>query len=204
MKKMTILAVMLVIVILVGHSQLGMAKDEKKAIAWAGTHSAKEYTMHNDSDAIAIRHLKQEFKVINGNSYMPRGLNLGGLNYEFFLYFVTDSMGQDPQLRLYIQYCADDPLHYYEIIFFIDDQEYQFTPNKPTLTKLKRFYYLETSDTEVKESDKKLLDALMNNNGIILKFKGAGGMGHVIPLTDRQCQDFVKSIKLYRLMGGRL
>lgn len=204
MNKMTILAVMLVIATLAANARPGMANDEKETIAWVATHSAKECAMDNDSDAAAVRYLQQEFKMINGNSYIPRDVNLGGLDYEFFLYFKTDSTGHEPQLRLYIQYCADDPLHYYEILFFIDCQEYLFKPCKPKLTTLKGRYYLETSDTEVTVADKQLIDALMDNHGIVLKFKGAGGMGHVIPLTDRQCQGFINSIEFYRRMGGKL
>ena len=147
--------------------------------------------------------LLQQFTIADG-CYMPRNLHLGELYNEFFLYFSTDSTGMEPHLRLYIQYCADDPLHYYEIIFIIDSNEYPFTPVKPTLTKLKRHYYLETSDTELFEENKKLIEALANNHGIVIKLKGAGGMGHVIPLTDEQCVSFTQVIKYYHIVGGKL
>lgn len=152
----------------------------------------------------SIEALLEEFKEDNEGRYMPHDVALGGLECQFFLYFLRDTTGKATQLHFYIQYCADDPLRYREMFFIIDGTAHHFVPAMSDLKRLKGRYYMETSDTRLQEADDALLDSLLECRELTIKLCGIDGMGHVIPLHSWQREDFVKTIQLYRLMGGKL
>ncbi len=144
--------------------------------------------------------------TVKDNHFMPKDVLLGNKEYQFFLHFTIDSCGTANHIMLYIQYCADEPLHYYEAIFIINGNNYSILTNPSHIKPLqgKKRYYLEISDTEIREQDKELLDALVHNHGVTLKLKGADGFTHVIPLDEKFCKGFSRSIMAYRNLGGSL
>jgi hypothetical protein len=146
--------------------------------------------------------LNQQFTVVNG-CYTPRDVHIGVLECEYYLYFMIDSTGTPTQLLLHVQYCADDPLEYVAISFRANDGEYRFATNRPTLKRVKRRYFYETSDTELREDDRALIDALLTGDEVTVRLQGKE-MAHVMPLSPRQCENFKRTITLYRRMGGRL
>lgn len=146
--------------------------------------------------------LTRQFTVVDG-CYTPRDVHIGALECEYFLYFKIDSTGTPAQLLLHVQYCADDPLEYVAITFRANGGEYRLTTSHPIRERVKRRYFFETSDTELHEGDRAMIDDLLAGDEVTVKLHGKG-MSHVMRLEPRQCENFKRTITLYRHMGGRL
>jgi hypothetical protein len=147
--------------------------------------------------------LSRHFDTQDGTC-MPRDVRVGELCCEYFLYFMTDSTDRATRLVLHVQYCADDPLRYRDVAFIVDGDEYHITTARAGLKRFKRRYYMEVSDTPLDSSDTPLLNALLDGDNITVRLTGAGGMGHVMRLEPRQCDNIKRAIALYRLQGGQL
>ena len=122
------------------------------------------------------------------------------------LYFVF-KMGEDSlpgPLRLCVQYCADDPLDFDQLIFTIDGYDYPFYPSSTEHGTIGEDLYWERSDDVLQPVHKDLVYALVHSNWVALKLLSTRGIHHVKMLTDGQRSDLANTLDLYRLLGGTL
>ncbi len=136
--------------------------------------------------------------------YQPRNVQVATDNNDVFFHFSTDANGNPEPLHLRVQYYADDPLYYEDMIFTVDGFDYTFHANAPQRGKLKGNMYWENSDDVLTEANKDLVYALANSKyWVTLKLEGRGGMNHLKTLTKEQIKDFYNVLTLYRLKGGK-
>lgn len=135
--------------------------------------------------------------------YMPKGVTMSKTENAFFAYFITDGARVEP-LRLRVQYYADDPLQFNDILFTIDGFEYRYRAVSPQRGKGTGRMIWELSDQEVSASEKDLLYALSHAHWVKMYLVGSDGTKHVKLLTETQIRDFYLVLQLYRLLGGRI
>lgn len=135
--------------------------------------------------------------------FMPQGVSMSTTENEFFAYFTTTGARIDP-LRLRVQYYADDPLDFKDILFLIDGFEYSYTAHSPRRGKGTGRMIWEQSDEPLRIADKDLIYALSHASWVRMSLVGADGTKHVKMLTEKQIHDFYCVLQLYRLMGGQI
>lgn len=135
--------------------------------------------------------------------YMPKGVTMSKTENAFYAYFTSDG-GRVAPLRLRVQYYADDPLQFNDILFTIDGFEYRYRALSPERGKGTGRMIWELSDQEVSASDKDLLYALSHAHWVKMHLVGSDGTKHVKMLTEMQIRDFYLVLQLYRLLGGRI
>ncbi len=121
-------------------------------------------------------------------------------NEVYFAFSFEDSVAGP--LRLCVQYCADDPLHYDQLTFNVDGFDYMFYPAEPQYGEADGGLYWEMSDDVLRPAYKDLVYALAHSHWVIFKLTGSSGISHVKMLTDGQRDDFANTLALYRLLGG--
>ena len=135
--------------------------------------------------------------------YMPKGVSMSKTENAFYAYFTTDG-GRVGSLRLRVQYYADDPLQFNDILFTIDGFDYQYRAISPQRGKGTGRMIWEMSDQEVTASDKDLLYALSHAHWVRMYLVGSDGTKHVKLLTETQIRDFYLVLQLFRLLGGHI
>lgn len=134
---------------------------------------------------------------------IPKNVAFANNRNDVFFYFNKDGDKVGP-LRLCVQYYADDPLKYNELVFTIDGFDYSFKPSNIKRGKGSGIMIWENSDDALTAADRDLVYALAHSEYYVqLKLCGAGGMNHVKRLTDEQKQAFYNVLQLYRLQGGK-
>ena len=126
-----------------------------------------------------------------------------GSNEVYFTFTISEDSLPGP-LRLRVQYCADDPLDFDQLIFTIDGYDYLFYPSNIQRGTMDEGLYWELSDDELQPAYKDLVYALAHSNWIALKLVSTRGINHVKMLTDGQRADFTSTLDFYRLLGGNL
>ena len=134
------------------------------------------------------------------SKYVSREL---GTNEVYFTFSIQDDSVPGP-LRLRVQYCADDPLVFDQLVFTIDGYDYLFYPSNPQRGTMDGGLYWELSDDVLKPAYKDLVYALAHSNWVALKLMSTRGINHVKMLTDGQRADFANTLDFYRLLGGNL
>ena len=124
-------------------------------------------------------------------------------NEVYFTFSVKDDSLPGP-LRLRVQYCADDPLDFDQLVFTIDGFDYVFYPSNHLQGTRDGDIYWEMSDDVLQPAYKDLVYALAHSNWVALKLMSTRGIHHVKMLTDGQRADFTHTLDLYRLLGGNL
>ncbi|MBR1551689.1 MAG: hypothetical protein IJ632_05145 [Muribaculaceae bacterium] len=135
----------------------------------------------------------------NDGRYTPRGTSMKQSENAIYFYFVDNG-----PLRLRVQYFADDPLNFSEMVFTIDGFEYPYRPARTQRGRQGARFYWETSDEELGASDRDLVYALTHCHWARVKLLGANGIDHVKMFTTGQLEDFARLWQLYRLKGGTL
>ena len=135
--------------------------------------------------------------------YMPKGVSMSKTENAFYAYFITDGASVEP-LHLRVQYYADDPLQFNDIVFTIDGFDYRYHAVSPQRGKGTGRMIWELSDQEASASDKDLLYALSHAHWVRMYLVGSDGTKHVKMLTETQIRDFYLVLQLYRLLGGRI
>ena len=135
--------------------------------------------------------------------YMPRDVTMASTENAFYAYFTTSGSRVEP-LRLRVQYYADDPLQFNDILFEINGFDYNYRAISPRRGKGTGRMIWEESDQVVQRGDKDLLYALSHANWVRMSLIGADGTKHVKMLTEKQIRDFYSILQLYRLLGGRI
>ena len=142
-------------------------------------------------------------RVKTGNSrIMPADVTMDVSDNAIYLYYTENADGTPTPLRLRIQYYADDPLQFYEVVFLIDGFEYRFKPQNIERGKGKGRLIWERSDDPLKAENKDLIYALAHCNWAEMTLLATNGINHRKELTDDQIKDFYNVLQLYRLAGG--
>ena len=121
---------------------------------------------------------------------------------EVFFAFTLQEDSMPGPLRLCVQYCADDPLDFDQLVFTIDGYDYPFYPVNHQSGTLDGDLYWEASDDVLKPAYKDLVYALAHSNWVALKLVSTRGINHVKMITDGQREDFAHTLDLYLLLGG--
>lgn len=124
-------------------------------------------------------------------------------NEVYFTFSLNEDSVPGP-LRLRVQYCADDPLDFDQLVFTIDGFDYPFYPTNHNYGAWSGDLFWEMSDDVLQPAYKDLVYALAHSNWVALKLMSTRGIHHVKMLTDGQRADFAHTLDLYRLLGGTL
>lgn len=151
-----------------------------------------------------IDQLMPGFTVDESGDCYSRYVSREKLSNEVFFVFAMNEDSVPEALRLRVQYCADDPLDFDQLIFTIDGFDYPFYPGNHEQGTLDGGYYWECSDDVLQPVHKDLVYALAHSNWVALKLMSTRGIHHVKMLTDGQRTDFAHTLDLYRLLGGKL
>lgn len=151
-----------------------------------------------------IDQLMPGFTVDESGDCYSRYVSREKLSNEVFFVFAMNEDSVPEALRLRVQYCADDPLDFDQLIFTIDGFDYPFYPGNHEQGSLDGGYYWECSDDVLQPVHKDLVYALAHSNWVALKLMSTRGIHHVKMLTDGQRTDFAHTLDLYRLLGGKL
>ena len=148
--------------------------------------------------------LMPSFTVDETGDCYSRYVSRDKLSNEVYFTFTMNEDSVPGPLRLHVQYCADDPLDFDQLIFTIDGFNYPFYPSDHEHGTLDGGLYWESSDDVLKPVHKDLVYALAHSNWVALKLMSTRGIHHVKMLTDGQRADFAHTLDLYRLLGGKL
>ena len=150
-----------------------------------------------------LEQLSPGFVVTDEGECMSRYVSLEKISNEiYFVFTVKDSDSVPGPLRLRVQYCADDPLDFDQIIFTIDGFDYPFYPGQPQRETLPGGLYSERSDDVLNMPYRDLAYALAHSHWVAVKMVSTRGIHHVKMLNDGQRSDFADTLDLYRLLGG--
>lgn len=173
----------------------------------AGDYSYKEYgyrrmTWRDLPVTTTIDQLMPGFTVDENGDCFSKYISRDKKSNEVYFAFTMHEDSLPGPLRLCVQYCADDPLDFDQIIFSIDGFDYLYYPSGTQRGTLPDDLYWESSDDVLHEAYKDLVYALAHSNWVAIKMMSTRGIHHVKMLTDGQCADFAHTLDLYRLLGG--
>jgi len=144
------------------------------------------------------------FTVTDQGEYVSRYISRELTSNEVYFAFDMPQGDSVPgPLRLCVQYCADDPLDFDQLVFVIDGYDYLFYPGEHDHGSLPGDLYWERSDDVLGKPYKDLVYALAHSNWVAMKLVSIHGINHVKMLTDVQRSDFAAALDLYRLLGGK-
>lgn len=124
-------------------------------------------------------------------------------NEVFFVFTLSEDSLPGP-LRLCVQYCADDPLDFDQLLFTIDGYNYPYYPVNHQDGTLDGGLYWEMCDDVLQTAYKDLVYALAHSHWVALKFVSTRGIHHVKMLSEGQLEDFGHALDLYQLVGGEI
>lgn len=169
--------------------------DEPKRMTW------KDDTITTTQEELV--HLFKSSNVNGSKSIVPVNTVFSNSVNDLFMYFTEDAQGVPTALRLCVQYYADDPLNYNEIIFTIDGFDYKFKPINIKRGKGEGIMIWEQSDDELRVGDKDLVYALSHcQYWAQAKLRGVDGMVHIKSITKEQLAYFRQTLELFLLRGG--
>lgn len=170
--------------------------EEPKRLTWV------DDTIHETVSELTPLLSKSEQN--GGKRLMPQGVAMRNSENAVYFYIVTDAFERPSELRLRVQYYADDPLNFDRMEFRINGFVYSYKPSAPKRGKDGPRFYWENCDDALTATDRDLVYALAHADWVELRLKGAGGMDHVKMLNEDQIKAFYNILQLYRLMGGKL
>ena len=133
--------------------------------------------------------------------YMPHGAAMSRTENAIFFYFDSCYDHTGP-LRLRLQYYADDPLNFSDVLFTIDGFDYAYHAASSRRGKGMGRMICETVDAPLVAQDKDLVYALAHAHWVRMSLMGEEGIKHVKMLTPQQIEDFNSVLKLYRALQG--
>lgn len=166
--------------------------EAPKRLVW------QDDTIHETPSA-----LMSGLKNVN-SKYMPTSVTMDNSDNAIYFYFTENADGTLSPLHLRIQYYADDPLQFYEAVFYINGFDYHFKPALVERGKAKPKYFWENSDDVVGVSQKDLLYALSHGQWGEVVLLAGNGINHKKSFTEDQIKDFYNVLYLYLLKGGKL
>ena len=144
------------------------------------------------------------FTVDSVGDCYSRYVSRDKISNEFYLAFTIGEDSLPGPLRLCVQYCADDPLDFDQILFTIDGYDYPYYPGQTQRGTLDGGLYWEWSDDVLRMPYRDLVYALAHSHWVAVKLMSTRGIHHVKMLTDGQRDDFAHTLDLYRLLGGTI
>lgn len=191
------------------HQHTSKTPEEQAALdsLLAGDYSYKEYgyrrmTWRDLPVTTTIDQLMPGFTVDENGDCFSKYVSRDKMSNEVYFAFTMHEDSLPGPLRMCVQYCADDPLDFDQIIFLIDGFDYQFYPSGTQRGTLPGELYWESSDDVLHAAYKDLVYALAHSNWVAIKMISTRGIHHVKMLTDGQRADFAHTLDLYRLLGG--
>lgn len=163
----------------------------------------RRMTWHDEPVTRTIDDLMPYVTIDDNGDCLSKYVNRSKTNNEVYFVFAFEDSVAGP-LRLCVQYCADDPLHFDQLTFNIDGYDYMFFPMDPQRGEADGGLYWELSDDVLRPAYKDLVYALAHSHWVVLKLVGESGISHVKMLTDGQRDDFANVLALYRLLGGTI
>ena len=175
----------------------------------AGDYSIKEYgyrrmTWRDLPVTTTVDRLMPYFVLDEDGDCYSRYVSRERGSNEVFFAFVLDEDSVPGPLRLCVQYCADDPLDFDQLLFTIDGYNYPYYPVNHQSGTLDGGLYWEMSDDVLQPAYKDLVYALAHGHWVAIKFMSTRGIHHVKMLTEGQIEDFSHALDLYRLVGGEI
>ena len=166
----------------------------------------RRMTWQDEPVTRTVEQLTQDIVVNEEGDCLSRYVKLEPGNNEVFFRFKMPQQDDSVPgpLRLCVQYCADDPLDFDQLIFNVDGFDYPFYPSNPQRSQLSKDVYWETSDDVLTAPYKDLVYALTHGHWATVKLVSERGIHHVKLLTDGQRADFAATLDLYRLLGGKI
>lgn len=156
-----------------------------------------------ENTASLLRYVRRESGTQSQTRYLPAGASMQHQDNGIFLYFDARDGRPDP-LHLRVQYYADDPLRFNDIIFTIDGFDYTYRARAPQRGKGTGRMIWELSDQHVTTADRDLVYALSHANWVRMALIGSDGIRHIKMLTEQEIKDFNNILQLYRAMGGTI
>ncbi|MBR4773361.1 MAG: hypothetical protein IK010_02905 [Bacteroidales bacterium] len=145
---------------------------------------------------------KDEFAPDGRIWYTPKDAPQNVWVNGIYLYFMVID-GKAQNLRLKVQYYANDWLFLDRVYFSIDSNAYKYTPENVKRDNGRGGMIWEWFDEQVHRDDKPLLDALSNAKNAKMKF--VGDKYHDIKnITEDQIISINRTLELYYLLGGTL
>lgn len=142
---------------------------------------------------------KDEFSNNNKVWYKPKSAPQYTNRNGIYCYFQTEN-GIPSNLRLRIQYYADDWLFFSRVQFSIDDKAYEYIPRKVE-TDHGSGNIWEWFDEGLTSSDKELIYALANAKSAKMKFIGRQ-YHNIKTISNKQILDIKRTLELYNALGG--
>jgi hypothetical protein len=159
-------------------------------------------------DTAKIKDLETHFRIkkdefSNGNKkwYKPKNAPIYTNANGIYCYFQIEN-GMPGNLRLRLQYYADDWLFFKKVQFSIDDKAYNYIPLETETDSGDGGYIWEWFDQSVDESDKELLHALANAKSAKMKLIGRQYYD-IRTISHEQISSFKRTLDLYEAMGGK-
>lgn len=150
-----------------------------------------------------VEELAPSFTMTDDGDCMSKYVSLDKMSNEiYFLFAMHEGDSVPGPLRLRVQYCADDPLDFDQILFTIDGFDYPFYPGETQRGTLPGGLYWEHSDDVLTAAYRDLAYALAHSNWVAMKLVSTRGIHHVKMLSEGQRKDFADALDLYRLLGG--
>lgn len=158
-------------------------------------------------DTIKINELNKYFST-KKDEFDPNGLswhqpksapeytNQNGI----YCYFQSNN-GMPSNLRMRLQYHADDWLFFKKVQFSIDGKAYEFIPRKTETDSGNGGQIWEWLDESMDKSNSDLLNALANAKSAKMKLIGRQ-YSKVRNITTNQIRDIKRTLELYEAMGG--
>ena len=175
----------------------------------ATDYSIKEYgyrrmTWRDLPVTTTIDQLMPNFTVDESGDCFSKYVSRDTMSNEVYFTFSVKEDSVPGPLRLRVQYCADDPLDFDQLVFTIDGYDYMFYPSNHLQGTPDGKLFWELSDDVLQPAYKDLVYALAHSNWVALKLMSTRGIHHVKMLSDGQRADFANTLDLYRLLGGNL
>lgn len=176
----------------------------------ADAHREKEIEDFKKSvkiDSLKIKQLKPYFNT-KKDEFDPDGLvwhkpksapkytNRNGI----YCYFQSNN-GMPSNLRLRLQYHADDWLFFHKVQFSIDGKAYEFIPMNTETDSGNGGRIWEWFDESMGKSNTDLLEALANAKSAKMKLIGRQYY-NIKTITSTQIRDINRTLDLYKAMGG--
>jgi len=159
-------------------------------------------------DSAKIKELKQffrvrkdEFSTTGKTWYEPKSApsytNRNGL----YCYFQTEN-NMPSNLRFRMQYYSDDWLFFSKVQFSIDGKAYEYIPMDTETDSGDGGHIWEWFDESVSESDKELINALVNAKSAKMKLIGKQYFD-IRTISQDQIKNIKRTLELYQAMGGK-
>jgi len=149
----------------------------------------------------SFKQKKDEFSREGKMWYKPKSApqytNRNGL----YCYFQTEN-GIPSNLRLRLQYYADEWLFFGKVQFSIDGKAYEYIPKDTETDSGNGGYIWEWSDEALSQSDREMIYALANAKSAKMKLIGRQYYD-IKTITSEQINSIKRTLELYQALGGQ-